>query len=141
MIKHITNILIASIFLIFATISCDSQKQPGGGAADRFATQSAVCGAYLDGRQIFVYNSEIHQQAIRGLSYRIQTDDQSVLLSVRFDAIPTQSGTCTMSIVATGIDDFKTPDSFVMTLIKVAQDKLWFWDESRKLGIIVPTLQ
>lgn len=137
--RKIFNILFISALLLFGVVSCKDGQLPGGGAGERFATQSSVEGVYVDSRQVLVYNSELHQTAVRGLSYRIQTDDQGVLFSVLFDKIPEKGGTCTMSVQAGGIVDFPKPDSFVMTLQKTEGGRLWFWNDARKIGVIVPT--
>lgn len=137
--RKIFNILLISALLVFGGVSCKDGQLPGGGAGERFASQSSVEGVYVDSRQVLVYNSEKHQTAIRGLSYRIQTDDQGVYFNALFDKIPENGGTCTMSVQAGGIVDFPKPDSFVVTLKKTEGGKLWFWNDARKIGVIVPT--
>lgn len=135
-IQYSSMLLLVALVLV----ACQSIDPGASSASSRFVDQSQIEGLYLDGRTVLVRNDNAHQTSIRHNAYRIQTDDQSIYVNFLFDQIPTQiNGTCTMTIDLYGLTQLKS-GPYQMVLREITNEKLWFWNEENKMGVIVPKL-
>ena len=105
-----------------------------------FAEQSSVVGLYIEGRQAFVYDAELHQTAQGNASFRLQTDDQSTYLNLLFDPIPTSDApTVWVSVASRGIKGL-TDQAYEFKRIEERDGKMWLWNNANKIGLIIPIL-
>lgn len=113
----------------------------GGTAGEIFVRDATAYGVWVGGRQVIVKADNLHQDSRRGKSYRIQTDDQAIYVNILLNLVPDLVGDkCTATITSRGLTDIGN-DAFNMVLQKRQGDKMWLWNESNKIGIVIPVLR
>lgn len=98
-------------------------------------------GLYLKGVAELLYDADNCQKAVSGQrrTYRIQSDNQMRFCHVQFsDIVPSSEGSECVCTVNYRIEDGEETTLIVkLTVISVADDRIWLWNETQKVGLVI----
>lgn len=145
----------ALALIVVATTMAVSCPQPGPPdvpepvidtkSPERRQLESAyVEGLYLKGDCVLAYDWATYQRAANPIrrTYRIQCDDQSHYLNVRYnDAVPQQVGDEVECEIHYKLAAGESTTLIVkLIVLKTTDEYLWLWNEFQKVGMIVQRL-
>lgn len=129
--------IVLLLILVLSFWSCKDIVPPKG-ADVLFIENNSLDGIYVDGRKVLVFEEGLHQTSLSEIQFRIQTDAQDKYFNFKLIAIPTEVGKSTNATITTrgitGVSD----GPYVMTLKQSDKDHLWFWNEGKKIGVVMP---
>lgn len=106
--------------------------------------ESYVEGFYLKGDCVLAYDVKSYQRAANPIrrTYRIQCDDQSRYLNVRYnDAVPRQVGDEVECEIHYKLAAGESTTLIVkLVVLRTTDEYLWLWNEFQKVGMIVQRL-
>ncbi|MBR0223964.1 MAG: hypothetical protein IJL93_06800 [Bacteroidales bacterium] len=111
-------------------------------SAERKQLESAyVEGLYLKGDCVLSYDGAVFQRAVNPIrrNYRIQRDDQSHYLNIRYnDMLPQRVDDEVECEIHYKLADGESTTLIVkLVVLKTTDEYLWLWNEFQKVGMIV----
>lgn len=97
----------------------------------------------ISGKEIFRYNPITCQEFYNNenCSFCVGTDTMSDFFAVKFNALPVKEGqTVYGSIKWTTPTSISTKDNVTLTVAKLEGDRIWLWDASTRIGVVVRIL-
>lgn len=146
-----TALLLAVVALTMA-VSCPRpgpepgpDPTPDTKSDERKQLESAyIEGLYLKGACVLAFDLNTFQRAANPIrrNYRIQSDDQTRYLNVRYqDAIPAQVDDEAECEIHYRLEAGESTTLIVkLVVVKASDEYLWLWNEFQKVGMIVQRL-
>lgn len=140
-----------ALFIVATTmaVSCpqpdptpEPEPVPDTKSPERRQLEAAyVEGFYLKGNCVLAYDGATYQRAVnpQRRNYRIQRDDQSNYLNIRYnDNVPQQVGDEVECEIHYKLADGESTTLIVkLVVLKTTDEYLWLWNEFQKVGMIV----
>lgn len=137
--ETLTNIMKFKLLIICLLLCSCKRKSPveSNPALEEFKRYSSY-GVYIDGKPTMVYAATEHQMAINSTrnTFRIQTDDQSMILHFALSLKPDKIGQeLAVDLTAHGVPNIATSQSTVK-VVKIVSETAWLWDSKQVKGFI-----
>ena len=104
-----------------------------------FVSQTTDISLTVNGKEQMTYDSRIHQLAYseRDCQFRVMDDELNNYFVVTLDRMPSKEGEHIKGkLIYTTDDDIPETDT-EFSVAKLTDDKIWLWDNSGKIGVVV----
>ena len=130
--------LIIAAFAMAFLISCHKDEKRDGAGLQEFVKRTE-CGLWGHGGFLFRYDEANCQFSINTFrrQIRMQSDNQDDYVNILFSALPTPAMTKVEAELRYRVGNEEISNISNMETVKIDGNKLWLWDNSNCLGIII----
>ena len=135
--RQCLNILLCALTAL-AFVSCDGRH-----GYDRSFTESETISLTVNKEKVFEYDPITCQLGYNDSKreFRVSTDNMSDYFVIALSKIPTsKEENVTGSISWTGVDYTRELRNQTFETVKVERGKIWLWNQSNKLAVIIPIM-
>jgi len=125
---------------LFCCLSLSCRKANGNGDYDKTFTKDNTVRMEVAHEVILRYDSATCQESFnrKNSTFCIGTDTMSDFFYLDLDSLPTEEGqTIVSSLMWTTSSDIQKEESVDFKVIKLEGDRVWLWDSTNSIGIVV----
>lgn len=137
--RRLRYIIVVGCIISLASLFCGCEKNPYDISKEQSMFISLHDAAlFINGRVIVSCNWETGQLSynIGRKRYRIQKDDQSVVVEVLFSEFPHEGMGEVRAIITINKEGKNSIVTADFDLVKYDSDRYWFWNDGSKIGLV-----